>query len=257
MLNSCSVNLGRGEHIHIQSDQNQAKGGSVLPTCPRKDLFVLWRGVGNIRRAKGRGEGSREEGSSRQAMRRMKDSVQRHAKMLQAEYGFKRINSQSWFIHLKWTYPLSILAGSSGASCLVNHGFYNLLRWLRSEEEDALSPSIEEAGKLVPQRQCQISSPCRLGGRTPRGLEFSPSWKPFQSQQSRALSHTQGSPQSFLSTLGFHDRSGQSRLIIDAFAILEVYLVSITFGNRKHLVEHLHSILKKYTFILSTSLHFC
>lgn len=100
LLNSCYVNLGRVEHIHIQSDQNQAKGGSVLPTCPRKDLFVLWEWVtlGGQRARVRVGEKQRR---ARQAMRRMKDSVQRHAKMLQAEYEFKRINSQSWFIPLK------------------------------------------------------------------------------------------------------------------------------------------------------------
>lgn len=46
------------EHTRFQSDQNQDEGGSVLPSCFSRDLFIFpyfycFEGVGEIRRAKG------------------------------------------------------------------------------------------------------------------------------------------------------------------------------------------------------------
>lgn len=73
LLNSRYVNLGRVEHTHPPSDQSQEKEGSVLPTCPRKDWLIFWRGVGTIRRGKGRSKDGRKTRGVRQAMRGMSD----------------------------------------------------------------------------------------------------------------------------------------------------------------------------------------
>lgn len=96
---------------------------------------------------------------------------------------------------------------------------------------DALSPSMEKAGSKFPLKQCQVSSPRR--GTTKRAGVFSSFLQTLPGPDEwSSLTHP-GSPQSHLSILAFHNRSGQSLLIIYGFAILAVHYLNITFGKRK------------------------
>lgn len=140
---------------------------------------------------------------------------------------WKKINNQPWFIHLKWTYWLSTLSGSTGASHLMNQCFHGPDSQVG--QAAGLRPKRQAAGLLLTLGQGQ--SPCRA--TTGRAGVFFPSFgKHVQDQVSRTLTHP-GAPQSHLSVLAFQNRSGQSRLIMDRFAIFIVHYFDITFGNTK------------------------
>lgn len=58
-LNSCYVNLGRIEHMRLPKWSTPGQGRACSTHLPQQRfIYLFWKGVGNIRRAKGKNEDS-------------------------------------------------------------------------------------------------------------------------------------------------------------------------------------------------------
>lgn len=151
-------------------------------------------------------------------------SVQRHAKTLQIEYQMKKKNKQSTLVY------------TSQVNLLTQHIVWEFKSIIPHESMllTATAPSHRHGRGRKPGSHWNVPGQFTLQGHSPGGWGFLPLfWKTFPGPGEWS-SHTHpGSPQSHLSILAFHKRSGQSQLLTDWFAIFVVHYFNITFGNRK------------------------
>lgn len=202
--------------------QNPDEGGSVLPSCFRKDF--LWRGVGEIRRRRKGSSGKimEKSGEIRWATQRVdlyKD-MQKHSKL---STRWKQTVNLALYIS-GWA-QLSMLSGESRASCRMSH--CRLGHGTDSQAgQGALSPGgkggLAETGPGQPP----------WGRSTKRAGSFSP----LVENVSRARGVELSDPDRPLHPWGrlspaLCNSSGQSRLVL--IDVPSCALFQHAFGNRK------------------------